>query len=77
MFEYSHLSIGNNHPLVLESIIAQQSEDSDDFIVDSRMAQIFSESNGGFLNENCNLEQLKFLSQVIRFLFSQFCSVLK
>lgn len=75
MFEYSQLSIGN-HPLVLESIIAQQDDDTDEFIIDSRMTtHLFSESssNDGHLissenntnnNYTCGFDQLKFLSKV-------------
>lgn len=44
MFEYGQLSIGA-HPLVLESIIAHQSEDGDELIMDGRMAQLFTSSN--------------------------------
>lgn len=76
MFEYSQLSIGN-HPLVLESIIAQQSDDSDDYIIDSRMAHLFAAataaelSNGGSGSSSSSsssgpesLDQLKYLSKV-------------
>lgn len=61
MFEYSHLSIGN--PLVLESIIAQQSDDSDDFVIDGNVTHLLTDSNG-LLADSCNLDQLKFLPPV-------------
>ena len=55
MFEYSSLPI-SDHPMVLESIIAQQVEDGAEFVIDGRMAHLFSEMKDS--------EQLKFLSKV-------------
>lgn len=60
MFEYSQLSIGSR-PIVLESFLSQHPEEPDEFIIDSRMAQLFTESTG---SENSPLDQLKFLSKV-------------